>query len=325
MADFESGAGTSEGSLSPKFERSTSPSSISSGSISIKREYKKRDDRPPRAAVATGISTTIPVTGERPRPEPHNSLDDDVLFAIFEILYDLDPKGKGMTVKQICDVMSERHPDMAKLSTKTSNLVSAKLNAYVKRVEKGERSLVYAMSRDWADASPKRMVYVYRGILTKDFFLHAQLKEEDEDSLVPRARRSTMFDGKRPFMDTVDHISAIPYSCAPVTASLRSVQIDSDESEESEDEEPVKKRSKSMSALTSKNHVTAAAAAPRISEPSNSALRAAVMHAFTTEGKGMTAGIILSAKWLETLRSGFFTHDIRTPEEISLADLDSLL
>lgn len=79
-----------------------------------------------------------------------------------------------MTVKQICDILIDRHPEMANLSTKTSNLVSAKLNAYVKRVEKGDSSLKYALSRDWADASPKRMVYVYRGLLTSDFHIHVK-------------------------------------------------------------------------------------------------------------------------------------------------------
>ncbi|GMM35241.1 Gds1 protein [Saccharomycopsis crataegensis] len=123
--------------------------------------------------AATGISTTIPVTGERPRPEKDASLEDDVLFTIFSILYDNDAEGKGMTVKQICDVLLEKHPETAKISTKTSNLVSAKLNAYVKRVEKGEKNLKYALSREWADTSPKRMVYVYRGILTNDFYIHA--------------------------------------------------------------------------------------------------------------------------------------------------------
>ena len=124
-----------------------------------------------RAPIATGISTAIPVTGEKPKPiqEGDASLEDDVLYAIFVILYERDPQGFGFTVKQICDVLTEEHPQIAQLSTKTSNLVSAKLNAYVKRVEKGDTSLKYAISRDWADASPKRMVYVYRGLLAPGF------------------------------------------------------------------------------------------------------------------------------------------------------------
>lgn len=155
---------------------STSLTSISSSSekkLKIKEKKEKKEKQSSRAPIATGISTTIPVTGERPRPEENKSLDDGVLYAIFEILYEKDPEGQGMTVKQICDILVEKHPEMAKLSTKTSNLVSAKLNAYVKRVEKGEKSLIYALSREWADASPKRMVYVYRGLLASDYYIHA--------------------------------------------------------------------------------------------------------------------------------------------------------
>lgn len=150
----------------------------SSGNNSANGFYgaPKKPKNSSRAPIATGISTTIPVTGEKPKPEQKNdaSLQDDVLYAIFLILYEKDPEGLGMTVKQICDTLVERHPDMANLSTKTSNLVSAKLNAYVKRVEKGDANLKYALSRDWADASPKRMVYVYRGLLTSDFHVHVK-------------------------------------------------------------------------------------------------------------------------------------------------------
>lgn len=96
-------------------------------------------------------------------------MEDDVLLAIFIILYENDNDCQGMTVKQICDILVEKHPDMSKLSSKTSNLVSAKLNAYVKKVEKGDASIHYALSRDWADSSPKRMVYVYRGILSPEY------------------------------------------------------------------------------------------------------------------------------------------------------------
>ncbi|ODV95176.1 hypothetical protein PACTADRAFT_33752 [Pachysolen tannophilus NRRL Y-2460] len=141
-----------------------------------------------RISSATGISSAVPVTGERPRPTAHPTMDDDVFFAIFQILYDHDSEAKGMTVKQICDVLAEKHPEMDKLSTKTSNLVSAKLNAYVKRVEKGEKEVIYALSRDWADASPKRMVYVYRGLLTPDYYITARAmwqKLEAEGNLFP--------------------------------------------------------------------------------------------------------------------------------------------
>lgn len=170
---------------------------ITPESLSNHKDYKKKKDgslkknpnkTSSRISSATGISSAVPVTGERPRPTQHPSLEDNVFFTIFQILHDHDPDTKGMTVKQICDVLGDQHPEMAKLSTKTSNLVSAKLNAYVKRVEKGERDIIYALSRDWADASPKRMVYVYRGLLTPDYYITAKSlweKLELEGTLFP--------------------------------------------------------------------------------------------------------------------------------------------
>ena len=122
------------------------------------------------------ISKTIPVTGERPKPGNEGPIlnEDDVLYAIFVILWESDPNQQGMTVKQLCDLLLEKHPDMNNLSTKLSNLISAKLNAYVKKVEKGEKGLVYSLSREWSDASPRRMVYIYRCILAPDYEKHAQ-------------------------------------------------------------------------------------------------------------------------------------------------------
>lgn len=202
-----------------------------------------------RVPIATGISTTIPVTGEKPKPEKGNlALQDDVLYAIFLILYEKDPDGHGLTVKQICDVLVARHPEMTQLSSKTSNLVSAKLNAYVKRVEKGDANLKFALSREWADASPKRMVYVYRGLLAKDFHVHAKnamqlqkleqlgnLKfasasssfgadsfEATKQSVLMKPRRQTMFDfgsSRSGFADSASDLF-VPYSSAPVAASL---------------------------------------------------------------------------------------------------------
>ncbi|ODQ80345.1 hypothetical protein BABINDRAFT_7785 [Babjeviella inositovora NRRL Y-12698] len=266
--------GKIERSPSPLVADPTSParskeSPLSTATSPGKESKKDKLPKQLRVPAATGISTTIPVTGERPKPERHASLEDDVLYAIFEILHEKDAEGAGMTVKQVCDILIEKHPDMAKLSSKTSNLVSAKLNAYVKRVEKGEKSLIYALSRDWADASPKRMVYVYRGLLAKDFHVHVQAlveskKEADEksgnpllatpatsassqsftttknvlkDSFTPddfktnsgnKQRRATMYDirpVKSTFLESpIDfrnlHLSGIPYSVAPVTASL---------------------------------------------------------------------------------------------------------
>lgn len=195
-----------------------------------------------RVPIATGISTTIPVTGEKPKPEQEGDtlLEDDVLFAIFLILYEKDPEGVGMTVKQICDVLVERHPDMAQLLSKTLNLVSAKLNAYVKRVEKGDANLKYALLREWADALPKRMVYVYRGLLAKDFHVHVKHAMETKPAkfgasfvadsfeqakqLALKPRRLTMFDlgANRPqFSDLADKSNLfVPYLSAPVAANL---------------------------------------------------------------------------------------------------------
>lgn len=268
----------SDQKLTSNSSRSSTPNGSGSGSGSIYKNQPikvqsnvnlsnnnnnivKKPKNTSRVPIATGISTTIPVTGEKPRPSQKDdaSLEDDVLFAIFLILYEKDPDGKGMTVKQICDILIDRHPEMANLSTKTSNLVSAKLNAYVKRVEKGDSSLKYALSRDWADASPKRMVYVYRGLLTDDFHIHVKSMMEnqkqqdkklsstsnssfnnlsnslniDEDdsfeagkkaSLKPR--RQTMFDlgiNRNSFLSSsMDKNNLfVPYSSAPVTASLK--------------------------------------------------------------------------------------------------------
>ncbi len=105
----------------------------------------------------------------RLRPVHHHTIDDEVFFAIITILFEADPHATGMTVKQICDILIVKHPEMDKLSTKTSNLVSAKLNAYIKRIEKNDSELIYALTRDWADVSPKRMVYAYKGELPKSY------------------------------------------------------------------------------------------------------------------------------------------------------------
>lgn len=283
---FTSDKSMSPTELSPTL-RSISPDSLMhSGGVSVKNttsSISSRDSTPPanasgsvpayfpkanmagaimgkkpkisaRVPIATGISTTIPVTGEKPKPEQEGdaSLEDDVLFAIFLILYEKDPGGSGMTVKQICDILVERHPEMAQLSSKTSNLVSAKLNAYVKRVEKGDSNLKYALSREWADASPKRMVYVYRGLLTKDFHVHVksamELQKQQQgnqkfinglsssfptdsfeaakQSALLKQRRQTMYDfgPNRPtFLESTEHANLfVPYSSAPVAANLTS-------------------------------------------------------------------------------------------------------
>ncbi|QBM86117.1 hypothetical protein METSCH_A07530 [Metschnikowia aff. pulcherrima] len=271
----------SEDSLSPTEAspnlRSISPDSLmNSGLVALKKtsSNSSRDLTPPlgsqngyynktdgavvlgkkqkpasRVPIATGILTTIPVTGEKPKPEQEGdaSLEDDVLFAIFLILYEKDVTGQGMTVKQICDVLVERHPEMAQLLSKTSNLVSAKLNAYVKRVEKGDLNLKYALSREWADALPKRMVYVYRGLLAKDFHVHVKHAMDSQKPLpgpmalrspsfpadsfeaakqhaLLKPRRQTMFDlgiNRHAFSEKLEASNLfVPYSLAPVAANM---------------------------------------------------------------------------------------------------------
>ncbi|PVH14399.1 uncharacterized protein CXQ87_002533 [Candidozyma duobushaemuli] len=258
------GSVSPDGDLSPT-SRSISPDSLMQQKKSSTSSFSSRDSTPQpsyysanggvfkkvkvpsRVPIATGISTTIPVTGEKPKPQQEGdaSLEDDVLYAIFLILYEKDPAGAGMTVKQICDVLVERHPEMAQLSSKTSNLVSAKLNAYVKRVEKGDSNLRYALSREWADASPKRMVYVYRGLLAKNFHVNlptpgtqpnSVVKPPVSDSLeavkqsaMSKPRRSTMFDlgvSRPAFVESpIDRSNLfVPYASAPVAASLTEVK-----------------------------------------------------------------------------------------------------
>ncbi|KAH3900382.1 uncharacterized protein SCODWIG_03916 [Saccharomycodes ludwigii] len=147
-----------------------SPKGLISADVKPKKKTSTKQPAP-----ISDISKNIPVTGEKPRPKKDSPpMEDDVLYQVFVILHDYDFEEKGMTVKQMCDHLSERHPAMSQLSTKLSNLISAKLNAYVKKEEKGEKTLFYALSREWADTSPRRMVYIYRGILAPDYQKHAR-------------------------------------------------------------------------------------------------------------------------------------------------------
>lgn len=175
--------------LSPVAEN-IDTSNISSSSKSTKKQrkesVKKEASSTKEGSSSAGpnnimieLSKMIPVTGERPKPsERTEPLDDDVLHAVFLILWELDADQQGMTVKQICDHLLIRHPDMSNLSTKLSNLISAKLNAYVKKIEKGEKTMTYALSREWSNSSPRRMLYIYRGILSADYKKHAQAASE---------------------------------------------------------------------------------------------------------------------------------------------------
>ncbi|KAI3404891.2 GDS1 [Candida oxycetoniae] len=137
---------------------------------------KKKTKYISRAPIATDISTFIPVTGERPRPEQkdHPAFEDEVLYQIFLILWE---SNEGITVKEICQHLEQ---DVSNLSTKVSNLVSAKMNAYIKRLERGDATLKYAISRAWSSNSPKRMVYAYRGLLAPGWEAEARKLSEKE-------------------------------------------------------------------------------------------------------------------------------------------------
>lgn len=313
----------------------------------------------PRVPAATGILTTIPVTGERPVPERHLLLDDDVLYAIFLILYEKDPESAGMTVKQVCDVLVERHPEMATLLLKTLNLVLAKMNAYVKRVEKGERLLKYAMSRDWADALPKRMVYTYRGLLTKDFHVHAQAalevqKREQEQSnplLAVASKKSEIKRFKEEdegrallFVDLASELRdgtllKVPYDVAPVAAAfahlprrglvMRSqLPTDSDDDDlelglsDVEVSRPPKRLQLMLAVAKRAKVLTAAAAAPRVlRQAATSADRALVLEAFSSTSANPTA---LLLQWLDVVRLGFMAERMPVPEDVLLDELESM-
>ncbi|EMG46369.1 GDS1 Protein GDS1 [Candida maltosa Xu316] len=188
MSDIESDTQSSTTTTPPISKSSTPPTppdpETSNASSQTSTKKVKKNKQISRAPIATGISTSIPVTGEKPRPiqEGDASLEDKVLFSIFIILFEKDANEEGMTVKQLCEMLESLHPEMVNLSSKTSNLVSAKLNAYIKKLEKADLSLKYAISREWADASPKRMVYKYRGLLAPGWEkVLDDLKKSEED------------------------------------------------------------------------------------------------------------------------------------------------
>ncbi|GMM28977.1 Gds1 protein [Martiniozyma asiatica (nom. inval.)] len=400
-----------------------------------KRKIKK--EKPKTINFANGISTSVPLTGERPMPNDSSpGMDDEVLLAIFIILFEHDSNCQGMTVKQICDILIKRHPEMSEISTKTSNLVSAKLNAYVKKVEKGDKTIFYSLSRDWADSSPKRMVYVYRGVLSPEYpdyvrkVIEKQRMEESsisasnspitDDRISSNNAGSSPLGGqirqKSPFGDSLDFRIpqlSVPYSAAPVTASLNRSEsdfttvksnqfltvvhdsdsdVDDDDDDDDDDNNSLKsgfdddddddddniddgyddegiyknhgyvrrgseivtdripsgigKRSKSMSFINKrpKAHLTAAAATPRIPRKKSTpnaaaavaALRAAALNTFNISMNdsvnSITTSIMsdasvepsISVRWLETVRSGFFNQEMESPEDVSLAELDTL-
>ncbi|SCU96181.1 LAMI_0F05534g1_1 [Lachancea mirantina] len=166
---------TIRNTVSPKFQANTL-GDTSFESLTGKESSSSRSKLTVAAHEKTNeLLKSLPVTGERPSPKEEDPfMEDQVLHAIFTILWEHDTEEKGMTVKQLCDFLLVKRPEMADLSTKLSNLVSAKLNAYIKKVERGESTLMYSLSREWSDQSPRRMVYVYRGILATDFKAQAQ-------------------------------------------------------------------------------------------------------------------------------------------------------
>lgn len=113
-------------------------------------------------------------------PEMDDSLaKDTVLLNILNILYENESGNElenGLTVKQICDMLLVKDPNMISLSTKFANLISAKINAYAKKVENRVRgdykvNIKYWIIRKWAKGnSPRRMVYIYKGLLPEEYY-----------------------------------------------------------------------------------------------------------------------------------------------------------
>ncbi|SMN20717.1 similar to Saccharomyces cerevisiae YOR355W GDS1 Protein of unknown function, required for growth on glycerol as a carbon source [Maudiozyma saulgeensis] len=244
-----------QGSPSKKRNNSNGDDSSShNGKSSGNNKTKKDSVSSKKENPLLEVSKLIPVTGERPAPEDRAPpLNDDVLFAVFVILWESDVEQNGLTVKQLCDILLAKHPEMSDLSTKLSNLISAKLNAYVKKIEKGEKTMKYAISREWSNSSPRRMLYIYRGILAPDYKEHAkkvtnQLKQQmAQDNEAKQESQNTdpssFFDGNAtnssPNGLTMDNVMNkgnismstntgfslspgfnIPYSSSPVSVTL---------------------------------------------------------------------------------------------------------
>ncbi|GCE97553.1 hypothetical protein ZYGM_003607 [Zygosaccharomyces mellis] len=357
-----------------------------------------RSGTPQKESTPLELSKVIPVTGERPMPKDRSSpLDDDVLYAVFVILWEKDSTLQGMTVKQLSDHLLEKHPDMNNLSTKLSNLISAKLNAYVKKLEKGEKTLVYALSREWSNSSPRRMVYVYRGILSPDYKRHAQaaapvsLKKPDstknneiDSPKVQNALESSSGNITSSAMSNNHHgndkkvqsnnafaLSSefnVPYLTSPVSVVLtpngasgdktQTLALPDDSRKRHHEEEhgiedgPVVKKpdlgTQAVPYNTGKDnntYLTAAAAAPRISKlftrngfkttTSNATGIMTAIHKVIYTQNPIESGRfskvksqqddLVPAAWLKTVREGFLTNDIESPESISFEDLEGIL
>lgn len=378
--------------FNPKNDGSGFPNTPSSeGSPSDTGKGRKDGSvTPKKDSLTLEISKIIPVTGERPMPKDRTApLDDDVLYAVFVILWEKDPELQGMTVKQLSDHLLEKHPEMSNLSTKLSNLISAKLNAYVKKLEKGEKTLTYALSREWSNSSPRRMVYVYRGILSPDYKKHAyaaavhmkqqQGSKDGKNALDGDLKRSnTGFsdmgpDGNKQANGAVNlgfSVSPefkIPYATSPVSAILTPTSTgDGSTSDNLTD----KKRSRLNSEVTDNakkakidnsdqhtessktdhnpagTYITAAAAAPRLSKFSsknfkgnsqNSASIVAAIHKVFLTQTPIDPRPAMAAShphdqpydhhfgsWIKTVREGFLSHDIESPENLSMEELECI-
>lgn len=149
-------------------------------------------------------STKINAVREAPLMDDTLS-DDVVLLNIISILFENESGNEldnGLTVKQICDKLLLKDPNMSSLSTKFANLISAKLNAYAKKVEnrvRGDRkiNIKYWIIRKWGKgSSPRRMVYIYKGLLPEDYFEIPLISAEQ--SVIPNetSKKSESFSHK---------------------------------------------------------------------------------------------------------------------------------
>lgn len=180
---------------SPISDHVALPTALEKPSPSKKKSYTKSKVK--QSLIQLTEEDNLPSTrivALREAPHMDATLSNDVvLLNIISILYENESGNEldnGLTVKQISDKLLLKDPSMSSLSTKFANLISAKLNAYAKRVEnrvRGDRKLniKYWVIRKWAKgSSPRRMVYIYKGLLPKDYFEIPP--ESTEQSVIPK-------------------------------------------------------------------------------------------------------------------------------------------
>jgi len=164
----------------PVSDHVTLATSLKKTSPSQKKTYNKlKIKQTPVHYTDDDYFPSTRVTAVRVPPEMDESLSKDtVLLNILNILYENESGNElenGLTVKQICDMLLVKDPNMISLSTKFANLISAKINAYAKKVENRVRGdykvkIKYWIIRKWAKGnSPRRMVYIYKGLLPDDY------------------------------------------------------------------------------------------------------------------------------------------------------------